>query len=79
MGAIILNGATIGENCLIGAGALVTEGKHIPDNSLVVGAPGRVARGLTDLEIEGLRTSARDYVENARRFYSQLTSQPSRP
>lgn len=73
MGAIVLNGATIGENCLIGAGALVTEGKQIPPGSLVVGAPGRVARTLTSEEIAGLRHSADRYVANARRHAAGLT------
>jgi len=72
MGATILNGARIGSNCLIGAGALITEGKVIPDGSLVVGAPGRVVRQLTDDEIAGLRRSAEGYVRNARRFKAGL-------
>ncbi|WP_347137470.1 gamma carbonic anhydrase family protein [Paracoccus sp. SSK6] len=72
MGAVILNGARIGSNCLIGAGAIVTEGKEIPDGSLVIGAPGKVARALTEEQIEGLRRSARGYVENARRFAQGL-------
>jgi carbonic anhydrase/acetyltransferase-like protein (isoleucine patch superfamily) len=72
MSATILNGARIGSNCLIGAGALVTEGKEIPDNSLVIGAPGRVARPLTEAEIAGLAASARHYVANARRFAAGL-------
>lgn len=72
MGAVILNGARIGRNCLIGAGAVVTEGKEIPDGSLVIGAPGKVARPLTDDQVEGLRRSARVYVENARRFAQGL-------
>lgn len=72
MGAVILNGARIGRNCLIGAGAIVTEGKEIPDGSLVIGAPGKVVRDLTEAQIEGLRRSARAYVENARRFAQGL-------
>ena len=32
MGAILLNGAKIGANSLVGAGAVVTEGKTFPDN-----------------------------------------------
>lgn len=70
--AVVLNGATIGRNCLIGAGALIAEGKTIPDNSLVVGAPGRVRRGLTADEITGLTHSAEHYVENYRRFKAGL-------
>lgn len=68
MGAVVLNGAKIGHNCLIGAGALVTEGKVIPDNSLVVGAPGKVARVLSDTEIMGLLQSAQGYQANMRHF-----------
>ena len=68
MGAIVLNGAKIGCNCLIAAGALVTEGKIIPDNSLVVGAPGKVARVLSEAEVLGLLKSAQGYQANMRRF-----------
>jgi len=72
MGATILNGAVIGKNCLIGACALVTEGKEIPDGSLVVGSPGKAARQLTAQEIEGLRASALGYQANAARFRAGL-------
>ena len=41
----VMPGVTIGENCVIGACALVT--RDIPDNSLVLGQPGRVVRQLT--------------------------------
>ena len=50
--AVILNNARIGKQCIIGANALVTEGKEIPDRSLVVGSPGRVVRQLTDEEVQ---------------------------
>ncbi len=72
MGATVLNGARIGADCLIGAGALITEGKEIPDGSLVLGAPGRVARMLSEAEIERLRWSATHYQENASRFAAGL-------
>jgi len=73
--AVILNRARIGKNCLIGANALITEGKEIPDNSMVMGAPGKVVRQLTEQEIAGLRMSAEHYVENGRRFRAGLTIQ----
>ena len=72
MGATILNGAKVGNNCLIGARALVTEGKVIPDNSLVIGAPGKVARILSDAEVLGLLKSAESYQANMRRFANGL-------
>jgi carbonic anhydrase/acetyltransferase-like protein (isoleucine patch superfamily) len=48
MGAIILNGAKIGANSLVGAGALITEGKEFPDNSVIVGAPAKLVREADD-------------------------------
>ncbi len=68
MGATILNHARIGANCLVGANALVTEGKEFPDNSLIVGAPAKALRVLDEAAVERLRWSARNYVENWKRF-----------
>ena len=70
--AVVLNNAVIGRNCLIGANALVTEGKEIPDGSLVVGSPGKVVRELTEAEILDLEETAAHYVENARRFRGEM-------
>lgn len=72
MGAIILNGAKIGRNCLVGAGALVTEGKEFPDNSLIVGSPAKAIRTLDDAAADRLKTSARHYVDNGKRFAKGL-------
>ncbi|MFT4080771.1 gamma carbonic anhydrase family protein [Rhodomicrobium sp.] len=72
MGATILNHAVIGDNCLIGAGALITEGKQIPAGSVVLGAPGKIARAVTASEIEGFQRSAAGYRANARRFRAGL-------
>jgi carbonic anhydrase/acetyltransferase-like protein (isoleucine patch superfamily) len=70
--SVILNHAVIGRECLIGAGSLIAEGKEIPDRSLVLGAPGRVVRTLTDDEVNRLRWIAQHYVENARRYLAGL-------
>lgn len=70
--AVILNNAKIGKNCLIGAGSLIPEGKEIPDNSLVIGTPGKVVRSLSEAEIEMLKHSAEHYVQNAARFRAGL-------
>lgn len=72
MGATVLNGAKIGKNSIVGANALVTEGKEFPDNSLIVGAPARAIRVLDDAAAEGLRNSARVYIENWQRFARDL-------
>jgi carbonic anhydrase/acetyltransferase-like protein (isoleucine patch superfamily) len=72
IGAVVLNGAKIGKNCLVGAGSLVTEGKEFPDGSMIMGSPAKVVRELTPVQMEGLRTSAKNYIENSRRFKSGL-------
>ena len=72
MGATILNKAVIGADSLVGANALVTEGKQFPPKSLIVGAPAKAVRELTDDEVAGLRRSAADYVANWRRFAEGL-------
>ncbi|WP_247872411.1 gamma carbonic anhydrase family protein [Azospirillum sp. TSO35-2] len=72
MGATILNGAVIGRNCMIGANALVTEGKQIPDNSVVMGAPGKTVRTLDEVAQAQLQTLADHYVHNGRRFAAGL-------
>ena len=77
IGATILNHAVIGKHCLIGAHALVTEGKVIPDRSLVVGSPGRVIRTLDDEAIASLEEAAQHYIDNARRYRAQLQPAPT--
>lgn len=72
IGAVVLGRARIGKNCLIGANALITEGKVIPDNSLVMGQPGKVVRELEPGQIEALRASAAHYVQNWRRYARDL-------
>ncbi|MEP0154961.1 gamma carbonic anhydrase family protein [Pseudophaeobacter sp.] len=72
MGATVLNGAKIGKNCLIGAGALITENKVIPDNSLVMGAPGKVVREVSAELAQTLTQSALHYQDNMRRFRDEM-------
>jgi len=65
MGAVILDGAVIGKQSIIGAKALVTQGTKIPAGSMVLGAPAKVVRALTREERAGLRYWAQKYVENS--------------
>jgi len=64
MGAVILDGAVIGKQSIIGAKALVTQGMKIPSGSLVLGAPAKVVRKLTKKERAGLKWWAEKYVDN---------------
>src|SRR5580692_4948797 len=64
MGAVILDGAVIGTQSIIGAKALVTQGTKIPPGSLVLGAPAKVVRKLTKKERTGLKWWAEKYVDN---------------
>lgn len=79
MQAVILNRAVIGKDSLVGAGALVTERQRFPDRSLILGAPAKVVRTLTDQEVAGLHESSRHYVERARHFKSALVALPDAP
>jgi carbonic anhydrase/acetyltransferase-like protein (isoleucine patch superfamily) len=72
---VILNGARIGKHCIIGANALIPEGREIPDGSLVVGSPGKVVRTLSDAQMRLLEASAAHYVANAQRYARDLAPQ----
>ena len=62
MGAILLNGCRIGADSIVAAGTLVPEGVEVPSGSLVMGAPARVRRALSDEERASIRWYADNYV-----------------
>jgi carbonic anhydrase/acetyltransferase-like protein (isoleucine patch superfamily) len=66
IGAILLDGVIIEDDCFIAAGSLLTPGTLVPAGSMVMGAPGKVKRALTTEERAGLLASAGGYVLNAR-------------
>lgn len=72
MGATILNKAVIPENCLVGAGALVTEGQTFEPGTLIVGAPAKAVRKLDCATIEGIRKLSMLYVDKAQGFRQDL-------
>lgn len=61
MGSILLDGAAIPRDCIVAAGSLVPPGKSYPEGSLILGAPARIARKLSEEEIREIGTSARHY------------------
>lgn len=72
MGATVLNGARVGAGCLVGAGALVTEGLSFRPGRLILGAPAKDVRPLTDEEATRLRASATGYAARARAYADGL-------
>jgi carbonic anhydrase/acetyltransferase-like protein (isoleucine patch superfamily) len=67
MNSTILDGAKIGKNSIVGAGAVVTEGKEFPDGSLILGVPAKAVRELTPEEIKAIKDNALSYVELAQK------------
>lgn len=75
MGARVLNGAFIGPRCIVGAGALVPEGKTFEGGHLLVGSPARVVRPLTEPELQMLEASALHYAQRAADYAARLRLQ----
>jgi len=73
MGATLLNHARIGKNSIVGAHALIPEGKEFPDNSLIVGVPGKVVRSIPDDQIGMLVMNAQIYFDRWQRYRSELS------
>jgi carbonic anhydrase/acetyltransferase-like protein (isoleucine patch superfamily) len=72
MGATVMNGAVIGAGSLVGAGALVPEGREFPARSLIVGAPARRIRTLTDADVARVARTAAGYVARMARYKAGL-------
>src|SRR6266478_4076334 len=68
IGARLLTGCDIGEECLIAAGAVVTEKRRIPPRSVVMGIPGKVVREITPEELERTHGICAHYLEMAQRY-----------
>jgi carbonic anhydrase/acetyltransferase-like protein (isoleucine patch superfamily) len=68
VGAKLLTASEVGAECLIAAGAVVTEKRRIPDRSVVMGVPGRVVREIKQEELERTRAVNAYYLELAQRY-----------
>lgn len=68
MGAILLDGAEVGEDSIIGAGTLVPEGRVIPPRSLAFGSPARIIRSLSEDDVAKIRQGAGHYVLDAQDY-----------
>jgi gamma-carbonic anhydrase len=72
IGAIVLDDVIVDDDCLIGAGALVTRNMKIPSRSLVLGSPAKVVRTLTDAEVTSISESADRYVKYGSEYYGYV-------
>ena len=75
IGTTILNHASIGANSIVGANALVTEHKEFPDGVLILGAPAKVVRNLTEEEMATLLNYATRYIERAELYRRELQAE----
>ncbi len=64
MSATLLDGCEIGEESMVAAGSLVTQNKKFSPRSMIMGAPAKVIRQLTEEEIEDIYRSAQNYVSS---------------
>jgi carbonic anhydrase/acetyltransferase-like protein (isoleucine patch superfamily) len=76
---VVLHGCTIGDESLIGMGAiilnggLITEGKEFPDKSVILGAPAKLVRE-SDERVKAMTARAADvYVKRWKRYAAGLT------
>ena len=78
MGAIIMNGAHIRANSIVGAGALVPEFKEFPEGSLIIGMPAKIMRPLSAAEREKAGKAHLRYIDHATRYKTNLEFLPPR-
>lgn len=68
IGAIVLNGAEIGEESIVGAGAVVTPHTIIPARTLALGNPAKPVRPLEEKDFELIQRTIRNY-QGLRKIY----------
>lgn len=72
IGSVVLNDAHVGAESIVAAHSLVPERKRFPPGVMLMGTPAKVVRELTADERAELRRAADHYVQNARRFRTEL-------
>ena len=71
MNATVLNGAHISKNSIVGAGAVVSEGKEFPEGSLILGVPAKVVKQLSQEQIKHIQENADNYRELAKQYVEE--------
>jgi carbonic anhydrase/acetyltransferase-like protein (isoleucine patch superfamily) len=70
--AVAMNGVVIGRQCIVGAGALLTEGKVFPDRTVIMGSPAKVVREISESDLRMIAAAADSYASRAARYRSLL-------
>lgn len=68
MNATVLDGAHISKNSIVGAGAVVSEGKEFPENSLIIGVPAKAIKQLSDEQVQLIQNNADNYVKLSKQY-----------
>ena len=68
MNATVLNCAHISKNSIVGAGAVVSEGKEFPEGSLILGVPAKAVKEVTPEQIEMIQNNAENYVKLSKQY-----------
>lgn len=70
--AVVLNKSLIRKESIVGAGAIITEGKDFPPRSMVLGAPGKFVKEIGDEAVAGIAKGAAGYAKRAKIFKETL-------
>jgi gamma-carbonic anhydrase len=62
IGAVVLNGVVMDEESIVAAGSVVVPGTRIPRRTLMMGAPAKPRRSLSDADLELIHRPTRNYV-----------------
>ena len=68
MNSTILHGVEVGDWCIVAAGAVIPPNTLIPENSLLMGIPGKVARSLSSTDRDLIVSSCNEYLKKIRRI-----------
>lgn len=74
MDCTVLKNVTIGDNCFIGLGSVVT--KNIPSNSVAIGAPAKVIATIDEYFIKRKEESVQEALEYARSIQERFNRRP---
>ena len=66
--ACVLNNSVIGKDCLVGAGAVIIEGKTFADRSVIFGSPAKAVREVSEDNVTRLRMSAESYARRGAHY-----------